>query len=33
MQSTIDSVDLQMLSAYGFNKLPALVRTKIMSLR
>lgn len=31
MQSTIDSVDLQMLSAYGFNKLPALVRTELLA--
>lgn len=30
MQNTIDSVDLQMLSAYGFNKLPALVRTELL---
>ena len=30
MQSTIDSVDLQMLSAYEFNKLPALVRTELL---
>lgn len=31
MQSTIDSVDLQMLSAYGFNKLPAIVRTELLA--
>jgi hypothetical protein len=31
MQSTIDSVDLQMLSAYEFNKLPALVRTELLA--
>lgn len=31
MQSTIDSVNLQMLSAYEFNKLPALVRTELLA--
>lgn len=31
MQSTIDSVDLQMLSAYGFSKLPAVTRTEFMA--
>ena len=31
MQSTIDSVDLQMLSAHEFNKLPALVRTELLA--
>lgn len=31
MQSTLDSVDLQTLSAYEFNKLPALVRTELLA--